>query len=75
MVPVDVVNACIDLAAKAATITLTPDQGPQVIRKKIGPLETEYAPYGQTTTEFTAVDLLLAPYLRGDGNQAILERS
>lgn len=75
VVPVDVVNACIDLAAKAAILELTPDTGPQVVRKKIGPLETEYAPHGQTSTEFTAIDLLLAPYLKGSGAMASVLRT
>ena len=73
IVPVDVVNACIDLAVRAAAEDLLPDldTGLNVIKKdKTGPLETEYF---QNTTDarerFVAVDSLLAPYfgLAGGG--------
>lgn len=67
IVPVDVVNACIDLAARVgAGEDLLPDldTGSNVIKRdKTGPLETEYF---QNTTDvrerFVAVDAMLAPY-------------
>jgi hypothetical protein len=81
IVPVDVVNACIDLAARAGRgEDLLPDldTGSNVIKKdKTGPLETEYF---QNTTDarerFVAVDSLLAPYfgLSGGGNSIKLVR-
>lgn len=74
-VPVDVVNACIDLAVRAGRgEDLLPDldTGSNAIKKdKTGPLETEYF---QNTTDarerFVAVDALLAPYFgaAGGGN-------
>ncbi|MDQ1921631.1 DnaT-like ssDNA-binding protein [Massilia pseudoviolaceinigra] len=68
IVPLDVVNACIDLAARAGSgEDLMPDldTGSNVIKKdKVGPLETEFF---QNTTDvrerFTAVDTLLTPYI------------
>lgn len=75
VVPADVVNACIDLAARAGRDEdLLPDldTGSNAIKKdKTGPLETEYF---QNTTDarerFVAVDTLLAPYFgsAGGGN-------
>ena len=74
-VPLDVVNACIDLAVRAGRgEDLLPDldTGSNAIKKdKTGPLETEYF---QNTTDarerFVAVDALLAPYFgsAGGGN-------
>lgn len=74
-VPLDVVNACIDLAVRAGSgEDLLPDldTGSNAIKKdKTGPLETEYF---QNTTDarerFVAVDALLAPYFGsvGGGN-------
>ena len=74
-VPVDVVNACIDLAVRAGrSEDLLPDldTGSNAIKKdKTGPLETEYF---QNTTDarerFVAVDAILAPYFgaAGGGN-------
>ena len=81
-VPVDVVNACIDLAVRAGSgEDLLPDldTGSNAIKKdKTGPLETEYF---QNTTDarerFVAVDALLAPYFgsAGGGNSIKVTRA
>lgn len=81
-VPVDVVNACIDLAVRAGNgEDLLPDldTGSNAIKKdKTGPLETEYF---QNTTDarerFVAVDALLAPYFgaAGGGNSMKVTRA
>lgn len=81
-VPVDVVNACIDLAVRAGRgEELLPDldTGSNAIKKdKTGPLETEYF---QNTTDardrFVAVDALLAPYFgsAGSGNSIKVTRA
>ena len=80
-VPVDVVNACIDLAVRAGNgEDLLPDldTGSNAIKKdKTGPLETEYF---QNTTDarerFVAVDALLVPYFgsAGGGNSIKVTR-
>lgn len=80
IVPADVVNSCIDLAARAAGEDLLPDleTGSNVIKKdKTGPLETEY--FLNTTDareRFVAVDALLAPYFgsAGGGNSIKVTR-
>ena len=81
-VPLDVVNACIDLAVRAGSgEDLLPDldTGSNAIKKdKTGPLETEYF---QNTTDarerFVAVDALLAPYFgsAGGGNSMKVTRA
>lgn len=75
IVPAEVVNACIDLAARAGRgEDLLPDldTGSNAIKRdKVGPIDTEYF---QNTTDarerFVAVDALLAPYFgaAGGGN-------
>lgn len=67
-VPEDVANACAELALKAVAGDLYADQKQTVIRKEIGPLKFEYDPYGPTTTLYSAVDAMLAPYFAGSGN-------
>lgn len=75
-VPVGVQNACAELALKAAAGTdLTPDLDPPVVREKVGPLETEYLPGTRQTTTFFAADLLLQPFLCGDGNSMKVSRA
>lgn len=75
VVPDDIKNACADLAVRALTETLNADQTRAVIREKVGPLETEYSAYSSQSTRYTAIDMALAPYLRGGGSMARLARA
>jgi hypothetical protein len=74
-VPADIANVCADLALKAAAGDLNADLTREVIRKKIGPLETEYAPNSPQAVRYRAIDMALAPYLNGSGVNAKLVRS
>lgn len=67
IVPVEVVNTCIDLALKATAGDLYPDQTRAVKREKVGPLETEYADYAAPGIKYASSDAALAPYLRWQG--------
>ncbi len=75
IVPADIANACADLALKAAAGDLAPDLTRAVIRKKIGPLETEYDRNSPQATRYRAIDMALSPYLTGSGAMARLVRS
>jgi hypothetical protein len=66
-VPVEVANACAELALKAASGPLAPDLTPPVTREKVGPIEVEYAQGTRQTTTYRAVDNLLAPFLKMTG--------
>ena len=74
-VPVDVRNACIDLAIKAAAGDLNPDLERAVRREKVGPLETEYADYSPQSTRYRALEQALSSYLRGSGASVPLYRA
>ena len=74
-VPADVANACADLALRALTSDLNADLSRGVVRKKIGPLETEYDPHSPQATRFRAIDMMLAPYLKGSSANAQLVRA
>ncbi len=75
VVPLEVINACADLALRAITADLSEDQGRVIIREKVGPLETEYSEFGPQGTRFTAVDGLLGAYLKGGGASVSLVRA
>lgn len=75
IVPADVANACADLALRALTGDLNADQTRGVLRKKIGPLETEYDPYSSQSTRFRAIDMALAAYLTGSSASVRLVRA
>jgi hypothetical protein len=67
IVPAAVANANAELALKASTGELSPDIGRLKKRTKVGPLEVEYADNAPATTQYKAVDGMLAPYLNGTG--------
>lgn len=73
-VPGEVVNACIDLAFKAAGGDLAPDTARVAIREKVGPLETEYSPYSAQQPGYVAIERTLAPMLKGGAGMASLVR-
>lgn len=75
VVPDDVANAVADLAARALTSDLAPDQTRGLIRKKIGPIEKEWDRNSPQATRYTAVSGLLAPYLTRGGTFAQVVRT
>lgn len=73
-VPADVANACADLALISLTETLNPNLDREVIREKVGPLETEYA-RGSVGKTWAATSQALSPYLKyGAMNVALVTR-
>jgi len=73
--PADVANACADLALKALAGELNADLTRAVVRRKVGPLETEYDPYSPQSPRYRAIDMALAPYLSGSSAMATLVRA
>jgi hypothetical protein len=75
IVPVEVVNACIDLAARAAGGTeLLPDLERTIKQDTVGPITTIYEDGSPERPRYTAVDSMLAPYLCGSGTSGRLVR-
>lgn len=74
-VPTDVVNACIDLALKAAAGDLNADLTRATIREKVGPLETEYSAHGAEQTRYRSIDMALAAFLKGGAFNARVVRT
>ena len=75
IVPAEVANACADLALKASTGDLAADLTPSIIRKKVGPIETEYNRGSPQWTRYRAIEMMLAPYLTGGPSMATLVRA
>jgi hypothetical protein len=67
IVPVEVQNAWALGAFKAASGDLDPDLTQTVKRKKVGPIEVEYADNSSQAKRFKAIDQILGPYLTGMG--------
>ena len=74
-IPADIANACADLALKAGAGDLAPDLERAVIREKVGPIETEYSAHSPQATRIRAIDMMLAPYLKGSSAMATLIRA
>jgi hypothetical protein len=75
VLPADIANACADLALKAAAGELNADLTRGVVRKKVGPLETEYDRNSPQSVRYRAIDMALAPYLKGSSAMATLVRA
>lgn len=75
IVPAEIANACADLALKAAAGNLNADLTRGVVRKKVGPLETEYDRFSPQQTRFRSIDMALSPYLKGSSAMAQLIRA
>ncbi len=78
IVPVEVVNACIDLAARVAAGTeLLPDLdvgNNQIKRDKTGPLETEYFENStDAASRFVAIDAALEPFFGAAGGSGMIK--
>ena len=74
-IPTAIVRACAELALRALSGSLTPDAGPEVKSKTIGPIEIVYQDGAQSAKRYTAVENLLRPYVRGGSNQITLLRA
>lgn len=75
IVPADVVNACIDLAARAGRgESLMPDQERAIKQDTVGPITTIYVDGAPEQPRYTAVDGALAPYLCGSRTSGRLVR-
>jgi len=72
IVPAEVASACADLALKALAGDLNADLTRTVIREKVGPIETEYAPNAPEATRYRAIDMALAPYLKAGGSVSLV---
>jgi hypothetical protein len=66
-VPVEVKNACAELAWRAASGELAADLSQRVKREKVDAIEVEYTETGPQYAQYRAIDNLLAPLLKSTG--------
>jgi len=55
------------MAEDAGTVLMPVTAGPQIIREKVGPLETEYAEGASGAVSIPQIDGLIAPFLKNSG--------
>lgn len=66
-VPVEIKNACCELALLAISGLLSPEQGQAVKREKVDKIEVEYQDYSTGGRMFPAIDGMLAPFFKPRG--------
>lgn len=65
VVPTEVQNACAELASRASAGTvLLADQSREVVEQTVGPITTKYAQGSAQAKKFSAVDSMLAMFLK-----------
>ncbi len=74
-VPAIVANACAALALRAAAGDLAPDVGRATKRERVGEIEVEYMDGALPFVRFRAIDLALAPFLKGSQNSIKVVRA
>lgn len=74
-VPIQVKNACAELALRALADDLMPDLEQGVVREKVDVIEVEYADFSPQQKRFSQVDAMLSIYFSSGSNQAKLVRS
>lgn len=75
IVPVEVRRACAELALRASTEQLLPDETQQVIKETVGPISVQYSPHTSQRKRFVTVDRALALFLKANGVTAKVTRS
>ena len=69
-VPIEVQNACAELALKASSGELAPDLTQGKIREKVDVIEVEYDKSSPQYTRYRSVDAMLKPYLSATSSGA-----
>jgi len=67
IVPVEVKNACAELALRAATADLNPDLSKDIVSQTVGPISTTYAANSPQQKRYRGIDMMLRPYLTSNG--------
>ena len=69
-VPIEVQNACAELALKASSGELAPDLTQGIIREKVDVIDVEYDKSSPQYTRYRSVDAMLKPYLSATSSGA-----
>ncbi|MHB1125235.1 MAG: DnaT-like ssDNA-binding protein [Ramlibacter sp.] len=74
-VPAAVRNACIELARRASTGELAPDQGQQIASKSVGPVSVTYQAGSTNARRFPHVAVMLSSLMHGGGGSFAILRA
>jgi hypothetical protein len=71
--PREVIRGCAELALKAAAGPLATDATQKILQETVGPITMRYDPNSTNIIRYTAVDMLLSPFLGSGGNSAVVK--
>lgn len=74
-IPVDIKNACAELAFKSNSVTLNPDIERQTASVTVSSLSVTYVPGSPQNKKFSAIDMMLRPYLKNGGGSLQVVRA
>jgi hypothetical protein len=74
-IPVEVKNACAEIALRAAAGPLAGDLKQGVVEKTVGPLRVKYDSYSPQHNRYRAIDMLLRSYIDKSSTTVSLVRS
>lgn len=75
VVPIEVRNACIELALKVTTEALNPDLTQQILSNSVGPISVTYSAASPQYKRFRAIDMMLRHLLSGNNVTVKVTRS
>lgn len=75
VVPIEVRNACIELALKVTVEDLNPDLTQQILSNTVGPISVTYSAASPQYKRFRAIDMMLRHLLDGNSITAKVGRS
>lgn len=75
VVPTEVKNACAELGLRASIQALVKDQTRAVISETVGPISIVYDKSSPQQTKYSAVAMMLEPYLKSNGAMVKLSRT
>lgn len=74
-IPTDIKNACAELAFKSNSVTLNPDIERQTASVTVASLSVTYVPGSPQNKKFSAIDMMLKPYLKNSGGSMQVVRA
>ena len=73
IVPVEVKNACAELALRSSASALIIDQTQKVIQETVGPVTVKYDSNAPQQIQYSQIDAMLRVYLTAGGNMAMVK--
>lgn len=75
VIPVEIRNACCELALRSVNEDLNPDIGRETISESIGSISVTYSQGSRQNKQFKSVEMMLMPFLKNGGSRVGIVRA